>query len=188
MHYYSTKNRDYAERKLSDKITVLRKIGKSLVSEQVCGVLDRFDGKVINKRLDDALKDAYAFAWLGRAERVGDRGVGRLSRKQEDYGGAQWIAYYWSESSGYESRDLRLYGDDYGKDYKPETGERLDAAAVKEMFSKLASAYSKEADGIQRSLDRVDEMFAEYNALCDAERAYYEKWDTAVTHAFGVEV
>lgn len=176
MYYNGTiKPKAEAEKEITAYANMRKRVAALCRNSDIHAAFRQFNGKVINKRLDDALKSA-AFAADGARVPM------QVSRTKKDYNGREFLEVFGHGENGFETFNVRRMGVDYDKTYQPRTGERLDAEAAIAELTAFADRMEVEA---QRALDTLadyDAIAASAQAIHDAIKAHNAKWDYTALH------
>ena len=152
-----------------------RKIAAVLASPAVLATLDRFDGKVINRRLWDALTTAA---------REENDGATFYAPSHPEYGHVAEISIQNYKirddgqryAAGRLSRTIYATTDGGPRPILARTGDRLNAAEMRAQFQKEADALRARADELEEQAARFPELLDELRKLAAAARAFEERW------------
>jgi hypothetical protein len=152
-----------------------RKIAAVLASPSVLATLDRFDGKVINRRLWDALT---------AAAREENDGATFHAPSHPEYGHAAEISIQNFRTgddgqryvAGRIVRTVYATTDGGPRPILARTGDRLNAAEMRAQFQKGADALRARADELEEQAGRFPELLDELRKLASAARAFQERW------------
>ena len=181
MYYNGTiKPKEEAEKEITEYADMRKRVAALCRNSDIHAAFRQFNGKVINKRFDDALKAASVKADGGNEEKT-CRTL-RVDRASKDYSGRTYLEVFGYGIGGYEEFKVCRVGADYDKTYQPRTGERLDAEAAIAELTAFADRMDAEA---QRALDTLadyDAIAASAKAIHDAIKAHNAKWDYMALH------
>lgn len=152
-------------------IAAARALADCLTRPEVAETVNRFAGKVVNKRFHEALAAAFGVrAWYHKKEySVG--GYMNLDLREAVPADLRRAC---SCNNG-----VRGVGDGAFL-----YGERLNAAACLSAFAEVAETERKGADEAEKELERYSAAADEYRAICEAARAFCEKWSDSVRYTF----
>lgn len=183
MFYNGTiKPKAEAEKEITAYADMRKRVAALCRNSDIHAVFRQFNGKVINKRFDDALKAASIKANGLASEEFNYNKTLRVDRALKDYCGRTYFEVFGYGIGGYENFKITGAGENYAKTYQPSTGERLDAEAAIDELTAFADRMDAEA---QRALDTLadyDAIAASAKAIHDAIRAHNAKWDYAALH------
>lgn len=152
-----------------------RKIAAVLASPAVLATLDRFNGKVINRRLWDALTTAA---------REENDGATFYAPSHPEYGHAAEISIqnYKTGADGQRypagrlSRTIYASTEGGPRPILARTGDRLNAAEMRAQFQKEAADLRARADELEEQAARFPELLDELRKLATAARVFQERW------------
>ena len=183
MYYDGTiKPKAEAEKEITAYANMRKRVAALCRNSDIHAAFRQFDGKVINKRFDDALKAASIKADGLTSEESNYNKTLRVDRATKDYRGRVFLEVFGYGMGGFEEFKITRGGADYDKTYQPRTGERLDAEAAIAELTAFADRMDAEA---QRALDTLadyDAIAASAKAIHDAIKAHNAKWDYTALH------
>ena len=180
MYYDGTiKPKAEATQEITAYANMRKRVSALCRNSDIHAALRQFDGKVINKRFDDALKAASTknLEFLISAD-----GILRLDRASKDYNGRVYFEVFGRGANGFEEFKVCRTGEDYNKTYQPRTGERLDAEAAIAELTAFADRMEAEAKTALDTLAAYDAIAASARAIHAAIKAHNEKWDYSTLH------
>lgn len=152
-------------------------------AELLCGIVKKFDGKVLNKRLETAMREIYpvriehekVFDWYSISALIPDRVV--FSDVPDKYGHRD-CAYI---------RDDRIYIASCVRDIIDEDG-RLIAENLIDRIRDTAKYYAESADQIEEQLGRIDVIKAEFARVRRERNKLVYETKPQIMEYFGLEV
>ena len=183
MYYNGTiKPKAEATQEITAYADIRKRVAALCRNSDIHAAFRQFNGKVINKRFDDALKAASIKADGLTSEEFNYNKTLRVGRASKDYCGRTYLEVFGYGIGGYVVLKIAGVGENYAKTYQPRTGERLDAeAAIAELIA-FADRMDAEA---QRALDTLadyDAIAASAKAIYDAVKTHNGKWDYTALH------
>lgn len=169
---------------------VRKRVAAVCRSEEVAAVLRKFDGKVINKRLNDAIKAAGKVANHDDGEHINYNKTILLGRSSQDYSNREFFnVFAWVNGERYNS-DICRRGSvaDMDAAYQPKTGERLDAEAAIKEFTLFADAIEADANAAMAALADYDKIAASARAIHDAIMKHNKAWDYSAVLMMGAYI
>ena len=146
-------------------------------------IVRKFDGKVLNKRLETALRNVYyvtlkrddVFGWWELIGYVRDRMV---QSDKLNHWGSHDVAYI---------KDDRFYIATCKKDMTDDDG-RLIADNLIECFKREAEQQTLYANQLRYQLEHIDELKAEYVRINRARNEFTANTHSAIREYFGMEM
>lgn len=182
MYYNGTiKPKAEAEKEITAYANMRKRVAALCRNSDIHAAFRQFNGKIINKRFDDALMAASIKANGLTSEEFNYNKTLRVDRASKDYSGT-YLEVLGYGIGGYEDFKVCRVGADYDKTYQPRTGERLNAEAAIAELTAFADRMDAEA---QRALDTLadyDAIAASAKAIHDAIEAHNAKWDYMALH------
>ena len=180
MYYNGTiKPKAEAEKEITAYANMRKRVAALCRNSDIHAVFHQFNGKVINRRFDEALRAASVKADGGNEETY--RAL-RIDRASKDYSGRTYLEVLGYGIGGYEEFKITGVGENYAKTYQPRTGERLDAEAAIAELTAFADRMDAEAQCALDALADYDAIAASAKAIHDAIKAHNEKWDYTALH------
>lgn len=183
MYYNGTiKPKAEAEKEITAYADMRKRVAALCRNSDIHAAFRQFNGKVINKRFDEALKAASIKADGLTSEEFNYNKTLRVDRASKDYAGRTYLEVFGYGMGGFEEFKITRVGAEYDKTYQPRTGERLDAEAAIAELTAFADRMDAEA---QRALDTLadyDAIAASAKAIHDAIKAHNAKWDYTALH------
>ena len=168
-----------ATAKIEGYAAMRRRVAALCRNSEIHAVIRQFNGKVINKRFDDALKEASK-----KADNAGGANLKTIcfDRASKDYGGRVYFEVFGYGAGGFEEFKVHREGHDFPKSYQPRTGERLDAEAAIAELTAFADRMDAEANTVLNTLAEYDEIAASAKAIHDAIKAHNDRWNHTALH------
>lgn len=180
MFYNGTiKPKAEAEKEITAYANMRKRVAALCRNSDIHAAFRQFDGKVINKRFDDALKAASIKADGGNEDTYRTL---RIDRASKDYSGRTYLEVFGHGIGGYEEFKICRVGADYDKTYQPRTGERLDAEAAIAELTAFADRMDEEAHRALDTLADYDAIAASAKAIHNAIEVHNGKWDYTALH------
>ena len=173
------KTKAEAEKEITAYADMRKRVAALCRNSDIHAAFRQFNGKVINKRFDEALKAASVKADGGNEE---TRRTLRIDRASKDYNGRTYFEVFGYGIGGYEAFKITRVGTEYDKTYQPRTGERLDAEAAIAELTAFADRMDAEAKCALDTLADYDAIAASAKAIHDAIKAHNNKWDYTALH------
>ena len=175
----SIHNKEAVTARITAYANVRKRVAAVCRSEEVLACLCKFDGKVISKRLNEALKAAGKQANHDDGEYINYNKTILLGRTpKEVYSDREFFnVYAWSDGERF-NREIRRTGlGAFDAAYQPKTGERLDAEAAIVEFKIFADAIEAEAQEALKALEDYDKIAASVKTIHDAIAEHNKAWD-----------
>lgn len=175
MYYNGTiKPKPEAELEITAYANMRKRVAALCRNSDIHAAFRQFNGKVINKRFDDALRAASVKA---NGESEENCRTLRIHRASKDYRGRTYLEVFGYGIGGCGENKICRVGADYDKTYQPRTGERLDAEAAIAELTAFADRMDAEAQCALDTLADYDAIAASAKAIYDAIKAHNAKWD-----------
>ena len=175
MYYNGTiKPKAEAEKEITAYANMRKRVAALCRNSDIHAAFRQFDGKVITKRFDNALKAASVKADGGNEKTCRTLILKRAAR---DYIGRTYLEVFGDGIGVYEEFKITGVRENYAKTYQPRTGERLDAEAAIAELTAFADRMDAEAQCALDTLADYDAIAASAKAIHDAIKAHNEKWD-----------
>lgn len=174
-------NRSMAEKLVRKEIEVKRDFVAK--APMLCDIVQKFDGKVFNKRLETALKEIMyidckndkVMGWFEMTGYIQDRCV--MSDEVDKWGGRD-CAYI---------KDDRIYMVSCAKDCLTEDGRIIAENICKRIYDEMARQKTA-ADKLEEQLARIDEIEAQCKQINELKRKFDHDTLYQIRTYFGLEV
>lgn len=151
-------------------------------AEDLCAVVQKFDGKVFNKRLETALKEVYPvkveqeFFWksISITGFIEDRMVRSDEVDRWGYHRTEYI------------KDYHIYTGTIQEAY--DDNKRIIAKNIIERIRSTADYYRRTADEMEEQLGRIDEIIAERRRIYAERQKFLNETNIMIREYFNLEV
>ena len=151
-------------------------------AEALCDVVQKFNGKVFNKRLETAMREVYpvkvehGFSWksLSITGYVEDRMVRNDQADKWGYHRTEYI------------KEDRIY---FGTTYDAfDDDKRIIAEAIIKQIRSTADYYRESADKMEEQLGRIDEIIAECKRINAEKSRFMHETNCTICEYFDLKV